>query len=261
MIKTDIGYTTPDTITVRGKNLADELLGKIDFVDMIIFSFYGRMPEQREKAMLNLLLVLCTDHGLTPSAVSARLTYLGAPEALQGAVAAGLLGAGSVFLGNAQNAAEMLIDGAKPLTDKATDEEVLQRARDVIDERKAKGLHIVGIGHNLHVNGDPRVPVLIKYSKEHGYYGKHWRLMLALEQVMNKERGKKLPLNAGGGTGAILAEMGLDPLLGRGVALIGRCAGLIAHVAEERDHPFGMKLWDLILEQDPRNVLPDKKRK
>ena len=137
MIKTDIGYTTPETITVRGKNLADELLGKVDFVDMIIFAFYGRMPEPREKAMLNLLLVLTTDHGLTPSAVSARMTYLGAPEALQGAVAAGLLGAGSVFLGNAQNAAEMLVEGGKPLSDDASDEEVLARAREVIDERRA----------------------------------------------------------------------------------------------------------------------------
>jgi citrate synthase len=57
MIKTEIGYTTPDTITVRGKNLATELLGKVDFVDMIILLFYGRLPEEREKVMLNLLLV------------------------------------------------------------------------------------------------------------------------------------------------------------------------------------------------------------
>ena len=138
---------------------------------------------------------------------------------------------------------------------------MLARAREVIDERRAKGMHIVGLGHNLHIHGDPRVPVLIAESKKHGYFGKHWRLMLALEQVMNKERGKRLPLNAGGGVGTILAEMNLDPLLGRGVALIGRCAGLIAHVAEERDHPFGMELWDLILAQDSRNVLPEKVRR
>ena len=260
MIKTEIGYTTPDTITVRGKNLATELLGKVDFVDMIILLFYGRLPEEREKVMLNLLLVLTADHGLTPSAVSARLTYLGAPEALQGAVAAGLSGAGSVFLGNAQNAAEMLVDGASSLNPAASDEEVLQRAREVIDQRRAKGQHVVGLGHNLHVHGDPRIPVLIEYSQRYDYFGKHWRLLLALEQVMNRERGKKLPINAGGGVGAIMAEMNLDPLLGRGIALIGRCAGLIAHVAEERDHPFGLELWNLILAQDPRNELAAKPR-
>jgi citrate synthase len=210
--------------------------------------------------MLNLLLVLTADHGLTPSAVSARLTYLGAPEALQGAVAAGLSGAGSVFLGNAQNAAEMLVDGASSLTADSSDEDVLQRAREVIDQRRAKGQHVVGLGHNLHVNGDPRIPVLIDYSKRYDYFGKHWRLLLALEQVMNRERGKTLPINAGGGVGAIMAEMNLDPLLGRGIALIGRCAGLIAHVAEERDHPFGLELWNLILAQDPRNVLAGKPR-
>jgi citrate synthase len=175
-------------------------------------------------------------------------------------VAAGLSGAGSVFLGNAQNAAEMLVDGASSLTADASDDEVLARAREVIDQRRARGLHVVGLGHNLHVNGDPRIPVLIEYARRFDYFGKYWRLLLALEQVMNRERGKKLPINAGGGVGAIMAEMNLDPLLGRGIALIGRCAGLIAHVAEERDHPFGLELWDLILAQDPRNVLAGKRR-
>jgi citrate synthase len=257
MIQTEIGYTTPDTISVRGKNLATELLGHIDFVDMIIFVFYGRLPEPREKAMLNLLLVLTTDHGLTPSAVSARLTYLGAPEALQGAVAAGLLGAGSVFLGNAQNVAEMLHGGAASLDDASSDQEILLRARELVQDAKAKGVRIVGLGHNIHVDGDPRIPVLIAQSKAHGYFGKHWRLLLAMEHVINESRRKRLPINAGGGVGAIMAEMNLDPLLGRGVALIGRCAGLIAHVAEERDRPIGLELWDLILKQDPRNVLPE----
>lgn len=257
MIQTEIGYTTPDTISVRGKNLATELLGHIDFVDMIIFVFYGRLPEAREKAMLNLLLVLTTDHGLTPSAVSARLTYLGAPEALQGAVAAGLLGAGSVFLGNAQNVAEMLRGAAASLGEDASDEEILVRARALVQDAKAKGTRIVGLGHNIHVDSDPRIPVLIAQSKTHGYFGKHWRLLLAVELVINESRRKKLPINAGGGVGAIMAEMNLDPLLGRGVALIGRCAGLIAHVAEERDRPIGLALWDLILQQDPRNILPE----
>ncbi|RYY84650.1 MAG: citryl-CoA lyase, partial [Comamonadaceae bacterium] len=105
-VTTDIGTTTPDTIQVRGLNLATDILGQFDFVDMICWLAWARRPEAREKEMLNLLLVTAADHGLTPSAISARLTYLGAPESLQGAVAAGLLGAGSSFLGTVQNATE-----------------------------------------------------------------------------------------------------------------------------------------------------------
>lgn len=256
MIKTEIGYTTPDRITVRGKDLADEVIGKIDFVDMIIFTFYGRLPDEREKRMLNVLLVTTADHGLTPSAISARLTYLGAPEALQGAVAAGLLGAGSVFLGNAQNVTEMLQEGAAALADDAGDAEILAAARSLVASYRDRKRHIYGVGHNIHVDGDPRVPTLQRLSKENGYFGKYWKLMLALETALTEALGRRMPLNTAGAVGAIVAEMDLDPLLGRGVALIGRCAGLIAHVAEERDAPIGRQIWDLVLEQDSRNTLP-----
>ena len=98
-VKTEIGYTTTDTIMVRGLNLATEIIGKFDFVDMIFHTVLSRRPSPQEKVMVNALLVTTADHGITPSSLSARLTYIGAPEALQGAVATGLLGAGSVFLG------------------------------------------------------------------------------------------------------------------------------------------------------------------
>jgi citrate synthase len=151
----------------------------------------------------------------------------------------------------------MLRGAAASLADDCGDEEILVSARALVQDAKAKASRIVGLGHNIHAAGDPRIPVLIAQSKAHGYFGKHWRLLLAVERVINESRQKKLPINAGGGVGAIMAEMNLDPLLGRGVALIGRCAGLIAHVAEERDRPIGLELWDLILKQDPRNVLPE----
>lgn len=255
-VKTDIGTTTPERITVRGKNLASELLGQIDFIDMIWWTTFGRMPAQREKNMANLVLVLATDHGLTPSAISARLTYLGAPEALQGAVAAGLLGAGSVFLGSAQNVTEMLRKEAATLADDASDDAVLQRASEVVRDYRAARKNIGGVGHPIHIDGDPRVPTLADVSRDNGYYGRHWRLMMALPQALEKEFGRKLPVNAGGAVGAIFAEMQLDPLLARGLGLIGRSAGLVAHILEERETPVGQQIWDLVLVQDPRNALP-----
>jgi citrate synthase len=259
-VKTEIGYTTPDAITVRGKNLSTEIIGRFDFVDMIYWVTFGRKPEPREKNMVNMMLVTAADHGLTPSALSARLTYLGAPESIQGAVAAGLLGAGSKFLGTIQNVTEMLMQEAAALHDDDADDVFYEHAKAMLRRFKEEKRIITGIGHPIHVDGDPRVPTLRQISEENGYFGKHWRLALAIPLVFKKEYGKVLPLNGAGGLGAVMADMNLDPMLGRGLILIGRSAGLVAHVMEERDSPTGQQVWDLVLTQDPRNVAPEKKQ-
>jgi citrate synthase len=207
-----------------------------------------------------MLPVTAADHGLTPSAITARLTWLGAPESLQGAVAAGLLGAGNNFLGTVQNVSEILIREAASLTNDSDDDAVRACALEVVKAYRSAKKTIPGIGHPIHVEGDPRVPTLLAMSKANGYFGKHWRLALAMCDVLREDHGRKLPLNAAGANGAVLADMGLDPLLGRGLALIGRASGLIAHVYEERSSPTGQQVWDLVLRQDARNVLPDSSR-
>ena len=261
MISTEIGYTTVDKITVREQDLAKDLLGQVDFVEMMLLVILGRKPDAREKKMINLLLVTACDHGLTPSALSARLTYLGAPEAMQAAVAAGLLGAGSVFLGTTQNSAELLIKAAANLKNDDSDEAFLGCARETVKNAREKKQPIYGVGHPIHIHGDPRVPTLAAISRENGYFGKHWRLMYAIEKVFREEMGKNLPMNAVGAVGSIIADMGLDPLLARGFMLVGRAAGLIGHLYEERQHPIGQQIWDVVLEQDPRNEIPSKKRR
>ncbi len=254
-IKTEIGYTTPSTIWVRGRDLSNDILGKLDFVEMIWLLLFSRTPEPREKSMINMLLVTAADHGLTPSAIAARLTWLGAPESLQGAVAAGLLGAGDNFLGTVQNVSEMLRAEAASLSEDADDAAVRARANAMVHEYRAAKKLIAGIGHPIHVDGDPRVPALMAISKANGYFGRHWRLALAITDALRENHGIALPLNAAGANGAALADMGIDPLLGRGLALIGRAAGLVAHVYEERRAPTGQFIWDLVLRQDERNVV------
>ena len=105
---TAMGSTTPTTITVCGMDLADDIMGKIPFPDLAFRMVAGRLPDERESQLFNAVLVSLADHGITPTVLAARLTYLGAPESLQGAVAAGLLGGGSVFLGVAEDAARFL---------------------------------------------------------------------------------------------------------------------------------------------------------
>lgn len=255
-VATEIGTTTPDRIDVRGKDLAREIIGKFDFVDMICWLVMARLPEPREKDMLNMFLVTGADHGLTPSAISARLTYLGAPESLQGAVAAGLLGAGDNFLGTVQNAADAFTRFAQDLDDEADGPTVEAAARRLIESYRSARRPIPGVGHPIHIDGDPRIPALIEVSRRNGYYGKHWRLAQAVPATLRSDRGRNLPLNAAGGLGAALAAMALPAQLGRGLALIGRAAGLVAHLVEERDRPIGQGIWDLVLRQDSRNVVP-----
>jgi citrate synthase len=246
---TNIGHATTDEIFIRGLNLADDIIGKLDFVDIVYLLIAGRKPEANEKRMINALLVTGTDHGFTPSSISARLTYLGSPESLQGAVAAGLLGAGDRFLGAMQKTTELLVEHIDELDDQSTDEEFLARADSVIATCKSAGRPITGVGHPIHINGDPRTPRLRQLSEECGYYGKHWRLMDAISERL-LAAGKNLPLNAVGCVGAIIADMGLDPLIGRGLAIIGRSAGLLGHIYEETTRPAGQKLWDAVLLAD-----------
>jgi citrate synthase len=255
MVKTEIGYTTVDKITVRGLDLCKEIIGKFDLVDMLYHTTLARLPTQREKTMVNALLVTTADHGITPSSLAARLTYAGAPEALQAAVAAGLLGAGSVFLGTMQNAAEMLLKGARDLPADASDEQVLEAAQAIVAEHRAERRPLYGVGHPIHIHGDPRVAPLRDLSKQNGYYGVHWRVMEAIPGVL-AQQGKKLPMNVVGSIGSIIAAMGLDPLIARGLALVGRSAGLLAHAMEEKQTPIAREAWELVLRQDPRNELP-----
>lgn len=254
-IKTAIGYTTREDIFVRERNLAKDILGKLDFVDMIYFTATGEVPSEPVKRMTNAIIVTATDHGLTPSAISARMTYLGAPESLQGAVAAGLLGAGNHFLGTMQNAAQLLQSEIGSLTQDDPPAAFAERARELVRAYRQARRIIPGVGHPIHINGDPRVPVLHRIAADNGFDGKHWSLLVAIEEAVKAEFGKYLPTNAAGAVGATVSDMGLAPVWARAFALIGRSAGLLAHLMDEQRAPLGQKIWDLLLAQDDSAAL------
>jgi citrate synthase len=235
---------------VRDRNIATEIIGKLDFVDMIFLAATGVPPTEAMKRMSNALMVAVTDHGLTPSVIAARLTLLGAPESIKGAVAAGLLGAGNHFLGTMQLSAELLQDTVATLGADAGDAEFGAAATALVREHRASKRILPGIGHPIHVQGDPRVPALHALAAECGFAGRHWRMAGAIERAAQAEYGKLLPLNAAGAVGASVSDMGLDPIWARGFALIGRSAGLLAHLIDEKRAPLGQQLWDLVLAQD-----------
>lgn len=253
-INTQIGYATVHDIFVRGKNLSTEIIPKADFVEMVCLCMLGRTPEPNFKRMINLLLVTSTDHGFTPSSISSRLTFLGAPESLQGAVAAGLLGAGDRYLGATQNVAQMLVTEGAGLAKDAPQADYEAKARELLARYRMEKKRIQGVGHPIHVDGDPRVPALRAISKECGYYGTAWRLLDAIETVQAADHGKKLPINGAGAMGAIAADLGLDPKIARGLALVGRTAGLVAHIMEESMSPTGPQIWDAVLTEEAKGL-------
>ena len=252
-VTTEIGFSERHRIVVRGHDLAQDVIGRMDFTEMLFLLIFARRPAEREKRMVDALLVTAADHGLTPITIAARLTLLGAPEAMQGAVAAGLLGGGDRFLGTTQLVCEMLGKAKAALPESASDDAIARGADDIVDEHRAQRRHIPGFGHPIHVDGDPRVPALIDVSRQHGYYTVPWRLLVAIETAIARS-GRRLPLNAAGAMGAMVAELGFAPALARGLVLIGRCAGIVAHLVEESSAPIAGDIWKLVLDQDPRNA-------
>ena len=234
-LRSEIGRSTPDTITVRGRDLAAELMGRVTFTELAFFLTAARMPSPGETRLFDAALVALADHGLTPSVLAARLTWTGATESLQGAVAAGLLGAGNVFLGVVDDTARFL---AAILAD-PTDGAVERAVQAEIDA----GRRIPGLGHPVHKAGDPRTPRLYGIAEEAGIPIPHLTVLRTVAEVHAAATGKTLPINGAGVAGAAFADLGFPPTIVRGFALLARTAGLVGHLAEEMEQPIGRRLW------------------
>jgi citrate synthase len=195
-----------------------------------------RLPSEGEARMLDAVLISLADHGLTPIALAARLTYTGAPESLQGAMAAGLLGAGSVFLGVVEDTARFL----DPLVGEDDLRAAVERA---VDARIEADERVPGLGHPVHKVQDPRTPRLYEIAEECGTLGPHLEAMRLVAEVHAERTGRPLPINGAGVAGAALADLGFPAELVRGIALLARSAGLLGHIAEEMERPIGMGLY------------------
>jgi citrate synthase len=232
-----------DRLRFRGKDTLTELVGKATFTECVFLGVTGRMPTPLETRILDACLVILIDHGITPSALVARMTYLGAPESLQGAVAAGLLGAGSVFLGPAGDTAQFLADALSRASEGRDDGSLRRVAEAAVDERRRAGGRIPGLGHPVHRREDPRTPRLYELAAEEDLLGPHLRLLGHVADVHAERTGRRLPVNGAGAGGALLVDLGVPPGSVRGFVLVARTAGLVAHLAEEMEHPIGMPLY------------------
>ena len=242
---TSIGTSDATSITLLGRDLANDLMGKVSFGELAFWLAALRRPSAGELTVFEAVLVALADHGFTPSAIAARLTLTGAPESVQGALAAGLLGGGSRYLGVTEDCGRFLAealaahDGPLPETEAGWDELATQ----AVTAQRAAGRLVPGLGHPVHKDGDPRTPVIFRIAAEAGVLGPHLKLFAAVGRVHPAIIGRTLPLNGVGVCGAALADLGFPPDLLRGFALLARTAGLLGHLAEEMRNPAGPGIY------------------
>ena len=237
---TAISASNPDAIVVRGLDLCADLIGKVTFTEHVWLLVAGAMPSPAQRRILDATLVAIAEHGLVPSVAAGRMTLAAAPEALQGAVAAGILGCGSVILGSAEAAARLMAGILAGNGHRDVSSAVQSALVEARDARRA----VPGYGHPLHKRADPRVGRLLAVAAETGIAGRHVEVARLIENKLPEVTGKPLVMNVSGAIAAVMLDAGFPLLAVKGVPILARTASLIAHLLEEQERPIGFILAD-----------------
>jgi citrate synthase len=229
---TRISQAYPDRVEVRGRDLSD-LMGRLTFTEYFHLLLTGEEPTEDQRYFLDVLLVAIAEHGLMPTNVAARMTLAAAPDSLQGAVAAGILGAGSIVLGAAEECARLLDEGV------ASGDDLAAVARDIAREAHASGDRLPGFGHPVHRPLDPRAERILELADHRRVSGPHVLLARLLRDALTETRGKPLPMNVSMPIAAVMLDLCFPSAAVKAVPILARTAGLLAHLAEEGEHPLG----------------------
>jgi citrate synthase len=238
-LRSDLAWATPERIFIKGFDLCDDLLGKLSLGDMAFLEIMDRRPTDAESKVFNAMALTLVEHGLTPSAIATRMTLAGAPEAMQAAVAAGLCGLGSVFVGSMETAARVMQEA---LPSSQTGGDIATLARNIVTAHVAAKKPIPGIGHHFHKPADPRAGKLFEIARDNGLSGRYVDLMRAVAHEAEQRLGKSLPVNATGAIAALASELGMPWNIVRGVGVIARAIGLVGHIREELKYPLAREI-------------------
>ena len=203
-------------------------MGRLSFTEYFHLLLTGQEPTDDQRFFLDLLLVAIAEHGLMPTNVAARMTLAADPGSLQGAVAAGILGAGPVVLGTSEECARLLARGGDP--------------SEAVRGIRAAGGKVPGFGHPVHEPVDPRAERILELADGRGVSGAHVALARSFREAVAAEWGKPLPMNVSMAIAAVLLDLGFPPAAAKAVPILARTAGLLAHLAEEQEHPVGFDL-------------------
>lgn len=241
---------TLTSLHYRGKDLVEDLIGQRSFTEVMLMQILAREPRPVDLRIVDAVLIVLMEHGLTPSAIATRLVYMSAPENLQGAVSAGLLAVGSSFVGTMENCSRLL-DRIQAAAN--PQEEALAIAR----QHKAERSAVPGFGHHLHKPVDPRAYKLLELARaQPELKGAQIQALMTLSAAVDEVAGRPITLNATGAVAALLGEIGVPTGVMRGFAVISRAAGLVAHIVEEQQSPSGRFIWETVEQAMPTVVDP-----
>jgi citrate synthase len=227
-----IGQAYPDRVEVRGRDLAADLMGRLSFTEYFHLLLTGREPTSDQRFFLDVLLVAIAEHGMMPTNVAARMTLAADPRSLQGAVAAGILGAGPVVLGTSEECARLLEEAR---TSRRAPAEVARRIHEA-------GGRMPGFGHPVHRPVDPRAERILELADERGVSGPYVALARALRDAVAEAWGKPLTMNVAMPIAAVMLDLGFAASAVKTVPILARTAGLLAHLVEEQEQPLGFVL-------------------
>jgi citrate synthase len=231
-----ISQAYPDRVEVRGRDLSGDLMGRMTFTEYFHLLMCGQEPSEDQRDFLDLLLVAIAEHGMMPTNVAARMTLAADPGSLQGAVAAGILGCGPVLLGTSEECARLLQEAQRRVQAGAAPEQV---ADEIARAIRADGGKVPGFGHPVHRPLDPRAERILELADARGVSGPHVLLARRLRDAVADAWGRPLTMNVSMPIAAVMLDLDFPPSAVKAVPILARTAGLLAHLAEEREHPVG----------------------
>jgi citrate synthase len=231
-----ISQAHPDRVEVRGRDLTGELMGSLSFTEYFHLLLTGSEPTEDQRFFLDVLLVAIAEHGMMPTNVTARMTLAADPESLQGAVAAGILGCGPVVLGTAQECARLLEQAQAKVAAGGAPDAVANEAAQAV---RSAGGKLPGFGHPVHKPLDPRAERILDLADQRGVSGPHVLLARCLREGVAKAWGRPLTMNVSMPIAAVMLDLGFESAAVKAIPILARTASLLAHLAEEQQHPIG----------------------
>lgn len=225
-----------ERILIRGRDLTADLMGRQTFTEFFFFLMTGKEATTQQRFFLDLLLVAIAEHGLTPTAIAARMTYDADPDSLQGALAAGILGCGTVILGTSQLCGDVLVAARKRVAGGEAPDAVVHA---MAAETRAAGGRMPGFGHPVHRPVDPRTERILALADAEGVSGAHVDLARRFKTAVDAAWGKPLVMNVSMPIAAVLLDLDFPATMIKAIPLLARTGGLLAHLAEEQARPIG----------------------
>ncbi len=228
----------PDRVEVHGLDLCRSVMGRMNFTEYFFLLLTGREATSTQSEFLDLLLISIAEHGMMPTAVAARMTYAADPGSLQGALAAGILGCGPVLLGTSELCAKLLEEAQSRVT---AGDDPLVKVESMASAIRKSGGKLPGFGHPVHKPLDPRAERILELADAKGASGPHVKLARQFRQAVEKVWGKPLTMNVSMPIAAVMLDLGFPASIVKSVPLLARTAGILGHLAEEKQNSIG--LW------------------